>query len=125
MTWSAGFEAIFARDGRELGISIVGSDESVEHVPAGSGYYEPVVGGKAGKRAAVEAMSGKPLFDGNELPVTGPHVAVKRPVFSGTSSLGLCRNRVCFFLSGRLDASAASKREGHSHHLFFFRVEFG
>lgn len=117
MTGSAGFEAIFARDGRDLGIAVVGTDETVEHVPSGSGDYEPVVGGKVGKRAAVEAMSGEPLFDGNELPMAGPDVAVKR---SGMCSLGLCRSRGCLFLSGRLDARAASKSERRSHHLFFF-----
>lgn len=104
----------FARDGRDLGIAVVGTDETV------SGDNEPVVGGKVGKRAAVEAMSGEPLFDGNELPMAGPDVAVKRSVLSGMCSLGLCCSRGCLFLSGRLDARAASKSERRSHHLFFF-----
>lgn len=68
VTGSAGFEAIFARDGRDLGIAVVGTDETVEHVPSGSGDYEPVVGGKVGKRAAVEAMSGEPLSMGMSCP---------------------------------------------------------
>lgn len=52
--------------------------------------------------------------------MAGPDVAVKRSVLSGMCSLGLCRSRGCLFLSGRLDARAASKSERRSHHLFFF-----